>query len=142
MCLYFVRQLPQRYAVRLDSDVFLSAFSTEIDNRRQVILPWTLAPGWRSVHIDGEGDSDVAMSSPDQRTLRQSALDRWNDYYVKYSSHIPFCIGDADRVLPDANGVICGNADVRGGCLEQSEEGDLPLASSSLSGDIPGRYPY
>ena len=28
MCLYFVRQLPQQYEVRLDSDVFLSAFST------------------------------------------------------------------------------------------------------------------
>ena len=76
MCLYFVRQLPQQYEVRLDSDVFLSAFSTEVNSRREVVLPWALAPGWRSVHIDAEGDGDAAMSTTDQRTLRQSALDQ------------------------------------------------------------------
>ena len=140
MCLYFVRQLPQQYEVRLDSDVFLSAFSTEVNSRRQVVLPWALAPGWRSVHIDAEGDGDAAMSTTDQHTLRQSALNQWNRYSAKYSAHIPFCVGDADRVLADANGVICGNVDVCGDYSEQTQGEEVP--ATSLSGKVPGRYAY
>ena len=142
MCLYFVRQLPQQYEVRLDSDVFLSVFSTEVNSRREVVLPWALAPGWRSVHIDAEGDGDAAMSTTDQHTLRQSALDQWNRYSAKYSAHIPFCVGDADRVSADVNGVICGNVDACGDHPEQGQGGEVPPAPLSLTDNVPGRYAY
>ena len=68
-------------------------------------------------------DGDAAMSTTDQRTLRQSALDQWNRYSAKYSAHIPFCVGDADRVSADVNGVICGNVDV---CGDHPEQGQGP----------------
>ena len=48
-------------------------------------------------------------------------------YSAKYSVHIPFCVGDADRVLADVNGVICGNVDVCGEHPEQSQGGKYPL---------------
>lgn len=135
MCLYFIRQLPMQYDVRLDSDIFLSAFSTDVNGRRQAVSPWALAPGWRSVQIESEGDGDVVMSTTDQGTLRQSALDQWNRYCAKYSSHLPFCVGEADPVSIDMNGVICGreNVDV------ESEVNDQTPASK---GNVQGRYAY
>ena len=80
------------------------------------------------------------MSTTDQRTLCQSALDQWNCYSAKYSAHIPFCIGNADRVLVDVNGVICGNADACGDYPEQMQGEEVP--PTPLSGKVPGRYAY
>ncbi|KAF8177877.1 hypothetical protein BJ912DRAFT_930238 [Pholiota molesta] len=91
---FVISQLPRRYRVQLDSDRFLSAISSEVQDGRKTLGPWIDAPGFRkkdasrSLHQSGEYIEDLV----DQTPIRQQIIRELNDHQDRLARSVPQCV--------------------------------------------------
>lgn len=91
---FVLGQLPRRYRVQLDSDRFLSAISSEIQDRRKTLGPWIDAPGFRkkgasrTLHQPGEYIEDLV----DQTPIRQQIIRELDEHQDKLARSVPQCV--------------------------------------------------
>lgn len=90
--LYFFNQLPARYGIKIDCDMFMRCITYLRDKQRVQLGPWVNGPGWRS---EGAPDNpppfepyegDILVS---QDRRRAGKWREWERFYNKMSSHIP-----------------------------------------------------
>ncbi|KAJ7219899.1 hypothetical protein B0H12DRAFT_1078499 [Mycena haematopus] len=84
LCYYFLLQLPARYKVRLDPDIFLQSITMQVDGQRVNTGPWEFAPGHAFLSIDGRHGYMV-----DQDQVRSDAWARWDAWTAVVATHIP-----------------------------------------------------
>ncbi|KAJ7226513.1 hypothetical protein B0H12DRAFT_1328701 [Mycena haematopus] len=93
LCYYFLLQLPARYKVRLDPDIFLQSITMQVDGQRVNTGPWEFAPGHRLpehrrtawVYTVDCPDADMV----DQDQVRSDAWARWDAWTAVVATHIP-----------------------------------------------------
>ena len=114
--LYFLLQLPEKYAVRVDLDTFFAAFSMQNEQKKRIrIQPWRAGPGFRYLAddqqaMDVSGDEQASAEEilddamfVDQRVVRDAMRAKWEKYYKHVASHTPYavCKPTADVDLDD-----------------------------------------
>ena len=90
---YFLLQLPKRYQVRLDPDLFLRSITMEIDGKRVNTGPWEFAPGHRLPEDQRESWIHTVSCSDDEMVdqdhVRSRAWERWDAWCAVVATHIP-----------------------------------------------------
>jgi hypothetical protein len=88
---YFLLQLPSRYQVRIDPDLFLQSITMLLDGKRINTGPWDFAPGHRlparGPWIHTVDCADELMIDQDQ--VRSAAWERWDTWVAIVATHIP-----------------------------------------------------
>jgi hypothetical protein len=91
VCFYFLLQLPSKYQVRIDPDLFLQSITMKIAGRRVNTGPWEFAPGHRLSNrgewVEGVECTDEEMI--DQDKVRSDAWARWDAWAALVATHMP-----------------------------------------------------
>ncbi|KAJ7470041.1 hypothetical protein B0H11DRAFT_2237846 [Mycena galericulata] len=128
LCYYFLLQLPSRYRIRIDPDIFIQSITMQLDGKRINTGPWEFAPGHRIPNrgpwVDGVDCPDDAMVNQD--VLRSAAWARWDAWVALVATHTPSvgCRGPIVHHIPTklAKGeVLAANVPVDG--YEGADEG-------------------
>lgn len=85
LSVFVLSQMPKRYGLEVDMDVFMSAFTHSLGNKRVPCSTWSNGPGWR----DGVF----------QDALRRAQAERWRQHREELAQHVPSMV-DSNKVAP------------------------------------------
>ncbi|KAJ7681807.1 hypothetical protein B0H14DRAFT_3535517 [Mycena olivaceomarginata] len=132
MCYYFLLQLPARYQIRLDPDLFLQSITMVLDNRRVNTGAWDFAPGHRlpaNMRAAWVGTVDCPDDQMiDQDQVRSDAWARWDEWVAKASAHIP-CVGrhgPPKYSIPNPSKAIVPSSNIEDGYEAADEDAPEP----------------
>ena len=93
LILFLLRQLPDNYAVRVDTQKFLDSVSMQIDGKRVCAGSWPLGPGWRNPNASPtQTSTDELVDNTTEHALRSDAIKRYAAYYEKVAQFIPYIV--------------------------------------------------
>lgn len=85
LSVFVLSQMPKRYGLEVDLDVFMSAFTHSLGNKRVPCSTWSNGPGWR-----------YGVS---QDALRRAQAERWRQHREELAQHAPSMV-DSNKVAP------------------------------------------
>ncbi|KAG6835212.1 hypothetical protein H0H93_003887 [Arthromyces matolae] len=130
MCQYFLNQLPESQDVRLNPDIFTSAFSYMEDGVRHTPQSWNEAPGYRSQDNQSQplGNLDDIFGC-EQKELRVAAQLEWEKYYATAAGHIPFMV--ANKHAPPLHSQVPGQTRTSAKSTTTQSQGNQTKAQTS-----------
>lgn len=91
--LYFLLQLPSKFHIQLDRNKFLQSISTLVDDDRVSTGDWPLGPGFAPLNKSPSAAPTTAIiDSVAQDTSRAEAIAKWDTYFTKTATHIPYAV--------------------------------------------------
>jgi hypothetical protein len=85
--LYFLRQLPDEWDVRVNVPQFLNSITMRDGDRRVGPGDWEKGPGWRATDSSLPAQMLLDNTTPD--SARAQAISRYQTYYEKVAKFIP-----------------------------------------------------